>query len=74
MIVMGDNGDDILVRVDTSDIDIFNKILEGYDHLCLVTVIDPARGELAVRVTPDTRSDTLNIIKHLPIPVTILHE
>lgn len=62
----------ILVKVDPGDIDVFNKVMEGYDNLCLVTAVHPELGELVVRVTLDTRGEVIKILKHLPFPVTIL--
>ncbi|MDD2496981.1 MAG: DUF4911 domain-containing protein [Desulfitobacteriaceae bacterium] len=62
----------IPVKVEPGDIDIFNKILEAYDNLCLVTAVHPEFGKLVVRVTSDTRGEVIKILKHLPFPVTIL--
>lgn len=61
----------LLVRIAPEDIDLFNKIIEAYDNLCLVTALDSARGELLLRLTPDTRPDLLKILKHLPFSVEI---
>ena len=49
-------------------IDVFNKIIEAYDNLALVTALDPAQGKLLVQVTPDTKRDTLKLLNHLPFP------
>ena len=62
---------EIFVQVDPQNIDLFNKIMEAYDNLCLVTALDPGAGKLLVRVTKDTKKDTLKVIKHLPFPVKI---
>lgn len=59
----------IEVKVDPGNIDVFNKILEGYDNLCIVTALRPERGEILVRVTPETRIDVIKILKHLPFSV-----
>lgn len=62
------------MQVDPENIDIFNKIIEGYDNLALVTALRPELGLLLLRVTEDTKKDTLKIIKRLPFPVTITEE
>lgn len=64
----------IWVRLDPQNIDVFNKIIEGYDNLALVTAIEPALGQLLVRVTPDTKKDALRLLKHLPFPIEIVSE
>lgn len=61
----------ILVQVDPQNIDVFNKIIEAYDNLALVTAIDPREGTLMVRVTEDTKKDTLRLLKHMPFPVDL---
>ncbi|MEL7566392.1 MAG: DUF4911 domain-containing protein [Dehalobacterium sp.] len=60
----------ILVQVASQNIDIFNKIIEAYDNLALVTAIDSKKGKLMVRVTKDTKKDTLRLLKHMPFAVT----
>ncbi|ATW23980.1 DUF4911 domain-containing protein [Candidatus Formimonas warabiya] len=62
----------IPVQVSPNHIDVFNKILEAYDNLALVTAVDPGQGRLVVRVTPDTRKDTLKLLQHMPFPVEIM--
>ena len=62
----------ILVQVNPKDIDVFNKIIEAYDNLALVTALDAAQGKLLVRVTPDTKEDTLKLLNHLPFPVEFI--
>lgn len=64
----------ILIQVDSQNIDYFNKITEAYDNLALVTAIDPGEGKLLVRVTKDTKKDTLKLLRHLPFPVNILKD
>jgi len=61
----------ILVQVEPKNIDIFNKIIEAYDNLALVTAIDPKEGKLVVRVTGDTKKDTLRLLKRMPFPVDL---
>lgn len=59
----------LTVTIPTEKIELFNKLMEGYDNLCIVTAIDPAAGELLLRMTPDTRPEVLKVLRHLPFPV-----
>jgi len=62
------------VRLAPENIEIFIKILEGYDNLCLVTAIEPSKGEMLVRPTADTRADVLKILRHMPFPVEVIEK
>ena len=66
------DGEQILVEVSTCDIDLFNKLVEGYDNLAVVTTLDAALGKLALWVTKYTKKDMLGILKCMPIPVKII--
>jgi len=68
-----DNGEEmILVEVAPYDIDFFNKLLEGYDNLTLVTTLDASLGKVALWVAKNARKDILAILKCLPVPVHVL--
>lgn len=62
----------ILVEVSPHDIDFFNKLLEGYDNLALVTTLDAKLGKLALWVAKQAKKDMLAILKCLPVPVHVL--
>ena len=62
----------ILVEVAPRDIDLFNKLLEGYDNLALVTTLDARLGKIALWVTKYAKKDMLAILKCLPVPVHVL--
>jgi len=66
-----DEGDLIYVQVEPADIDFFNKLIEGYDNLALVTSEDASRGRLALRVAQHAKKDLLAILHCLPIPVSV---
>lgn len=71
--VPGSNGEEmILVEVAPRDIDFFNKLLEGYDNMALVTTLDARLGQLALWVTKHAKKDVLAILKCLPVPVHVL--
>lgn len=48
------------------------KIMEGYEHLGVVTTIDRYEGVLMIRSTPDTRIEVIKIIQALPVDCLIL--
>lgn len=50
-----DAGELVHVRVEPSRIDWFNKIIEGYDNLALVSTLDAREGRLCCWVTADMR-------------------
>ena len=45
----------IYVQVKPENIDIFNKFIEAYDNIALVTTVDAQIGKLVLWVTPDTK-------------------
>ncbi len=63
---------EILIQVNPQNINFFNKIIEAYDNLALVTAVDPQLGHLLVRVTGDTKGDTIKLLKRMPFSVKIL--
>lgn len=59
----------IYIRLAPTDINYFNRIMEGYEYMGVVTTINRCKGIVAVRVTPDTASDVKVILSNLPIHV-----
>ncbi|VBB06017.1 Hypothetical protein LUCI_1228 [Lucifera butyrica] len=59
--------DMIRIRVNSQDINYINRIMEGYEHLGVVTTVNKEEGVLAIRVTPDTRREVETILNHLPV-------
>ena len=64
----------ILLKMEPNHIDFFNKLIEGYDNLALVTTIDAKLGEVALRVSEYTKKDILAILKCLPIPLNVISQ
>lgn len=62
--------DKIYVRVNTADINFFNRIMEGWEYCGIVTSL-PEKGRLVVQTTPDMRDEAIEIIKNMPVPVKI---
>ena len=62
----------IFVRVEPQEIDLFNKLMEAYDHMALVTTVEAGKGILGLWVTPDTKSAVLKIITKLSCAVQLL--
>jgi len=57
---------EIRVKVPREKISFLTKIIEGYDHLGVVSTLDPQRGLVTVRVTPDTAAEVRAILAGLP--------
>lgn len=68
---LNNEGELIYVQVEPADIDLFNKLLEGYDNMALVTSVDAHLGQLVLRVANNAKKDIMAILKCLPIPVSI---
>lgn len=56
----------IFIKVNTQDINYINRIMEGYEHLGIVSTISRAEGRLIIRVTPDTYDDVMKILSTIP--------
>lgn len=67
-------GETLFVELAPADIDFFNKLIEGYDNLALVTTLDAKLGKVALWVSEHTKKDVLGILKCLPIPVKLLNQ
>lgn len=60
-----DAGELVLVRVEPGRIDWFNKIIEGYDNLALVSTLNPCEGRLCCWVTADMKPILLKLTSKL---------
>jgi hypothetical protein len=61
----------IWLTVNPADIDLLNKIIEGYEHLGVLSTIDRHNGLVVVRGTADTRRDLMHILTNLPFEISI---
>ena len=66
-----DEDEMMFVQVDPCDIDLFNKLLEGYDNLTLVSTTDASIGRMVLRFARCAKKDLLAVLHCLPIPVAI---
>lgn len=62
----------IYAKVSPERIADVNWIMEGYEHLALVSTIDHQEGIILLRGTPDTYNDVLEIVENMPFSVEIL--
>ena len=69
---MSDDRSIIYVRVAPERIADVNWIMEGYEHLALVTTVDPADGVVKFLGTPDTYNDVMEIIENMPFQTEVL--
>ncbi len=68
------NKEIIKCKLKPSDINMFNRIFEGYDGLGIVSTLDRKAGLVVVHVTPTIYHDAVTIIRHAPFPVEIIPE
>lgn len=61
----------VICHVETQDIDLFNKLFEGYDNMAMVTTVDAALGKLVIRFASAAKKDLLAVLHCMPIPVKI---
>lgn len=66
---MGDS--EVYFQTERRHITYVVRILEGYEHLGVVTTVDPRLGIARVRATEDTKADVCAILQSLAIPLRI---
>ena len=67
------DGESIVVEIAPADIDHFNKLIEGYDNLALVTTLDAKLGKVVLWVTKYTKKEILSILSCFPIPLRLVN-
>lgn len=60
------------VKISPEKINYFNRILEGYEYLGVVSTLDREQGIVLIRSTPDTIEDVKNVLENLPIDISYL--
>ncbi|MGE5371955.1 MAG: DUF4911 domain-containing protein [Solirubrobacterales bacterium] len=69
---MKPNHEVIIVQVPPDQIMFLDRIFEGTDGIGIVSTVDAGRGLVLVRVTPETYSDAVEIVKTAPVSARIL--
>lgn len=62
----------IYAQVEPERIADVNWIMEGYEHLAMVSTVDGTSGLIKFHATPDTYFDTLDIIENMPFKVDVI--
>lgn len=62
----------IYAQVEPERIADVNWIMEGYEHLAMVSTVDGTSGLIKFYATPDTYFDTLAIIENMPFKVDVI--
>ena len=60
------------IQIHPEKINYFNRILEGYEYLGVVSTLDKKKGIVLIRSTPDTKEDVKKILENLPIEIKYL--
>ena len=69
---MTNHGCIVYAKVKKAEIADVTRIMEGYEHLALVSTINASDGIIKLLGTPDTVADVLLILNNLPFTVEIL--
>lgn len=64
----------VRVKVAPDKIDRFNKIIEAYDNLAIVSTLDAATGELVCWTTEDNRPILLKLLSKIRMDITVYDE
>lgn len=64
----------IKIKIEPKNINFFNRIMEGYEYLGVVTTLDKAAGIVMVRTTPDLHDEVIEIISHLDFEFAFVTE
>jgi len=59
--------DQVKIKINPKDINFFNRIMEGYEYLGMVSTLDKQEGIVIVRTTPDTYEEVRGILDHFPL-------
>ncbi len=62
----------IYAQVEPERIADVNWIMEGYEHLAMVSTVDGTSGLIKFYATPDMYFDTLDIIENMPFKVDVI--
>lgn len=62
----------IYAQVEPERIADVNWIMEGYEHLAMVSTVDGTSGLIKFYATPDTYFDILDIIENMPFKVDVI--
>jgi hypothetical protein len=57
---------EIYIKVPREKISFLTRIIEGYDHLGVVSTVNSQEGLVVIRVTPDTAAGIREILDGLP--------
>ena len=64
--------EEIFAQVDPKNIDLLRQLIENYDNLGIVSTLDQYKGEVIIRVTPDTYGEVKDILQNLPFAVRLV--
>ncbi|MGE5380420.1 MAG: DUF4911 domain-containing protein [Methylocystaceae bacterium] len=62
----------ITVQIDSANIDMLNRILEGAGHIGVMSTLNQQQGIVLIRATDGTAPEVTKIISHLPFIASIL--
>lgn len=66
------SGESVKLQVQPCDIAFVNWIIEGYEHMGVVSTIDREKGIIVIRSTEDMLPELMKVVKNFSFPVTFL--
>ena len=64
--------DQVFVRIHPQYIHFIGSIMEGYEHLGVVSTVRGETDMVIIRTTPDTFDEVVDIVRNLPFPFEIV--
>ena len=64
----------VKLKVNPADISFVNWIIEGYEHIGVVSTLDRENGIIIIRSTKDMMEDLLQIVDNFTFPVTFIYD
>lgn len=55
----------VYIEIPPEAVNYINRIIEGYEHLGILTTLDPKRATCQINSTADTRDIVIDVLTHL---------
>ena len=55
----------VYIEIPPEAVNYINRIIEGYEYLCILTTLDPKRATCQINSTADTRDIVIDVLTHL---------
>lgn len=66
--------DYVYFKIPPAETNYVNRIMEGYEHVGVMTTVKQGEGLCVIRSTADTKALAIEILQSLPIPLEIMED